>query len=67
MMGTVFRWIIAPAGLLAAYAIVEHHVAGRFNVSLASYLSGATLGLYFGLLLMKRRNSGSDDSPEVLP
>ena len=66
-MGTLFRWIIAPAGLLAAHAIVYRHVTGPFDATLASYLSGATMGLYFGLLLVKRRNRGSDDSPEVLP
>ena len=58
MIGTVFRWIVAPAGLLAAFVIVERHVAGRLYVALVSYLSGITMGLYFGLLLVKRRNSG---------
>ena len=24
MMGTIFRWVIAPAGLILAYAIVSH-------------------------------------------
>ena len=58
MIGTVFRWIVAPAGLLAAFVIVESHVAGRLHVALVSYSSGMTMGLYFGLLLVKRRNSG---------
>jgi hypothetical protein len=54
----VFRWFVAPAGLLAAFVIVENHVAGRLHVALVSYSSGMTMGLYFGLLLLKRRNSG---------
>jgi hypothetical protein len=57
-MGPVFRWGIAPAGLFAAFAIVESQVAGRSHVAVVSYLSGAALGLYFGLLLLKRRNGG---------
>ena len=57
MTGKIFRWVIAPAGLLAAYAIVEGHVQSRPYVMLVSFLSGATLGLYFGLLLLKRRAS----------
>jgi hypothetical protein len=58
MMGTIFRWVIAPAGLILAYAIVESHVVDRPHVMLVSFLSGATMGLYFGLLLLKRRISG---------
>jgi len=58
LIEAVFRWIVAPAGLLAAFVIVESHVAGRLYVALVSYSSGITMGLYFGLLLVKRRNSG---------
>lgn len=58
MTGTIFRWVIAPAGLLLAYSIVESHVESRSYVMLVSFLSGATMGLYFGLLLLKRRISG---------
>jgi hypothetical protein len=57
MIGSVFRWLIAPAGLLTAFAIVETHVEGRLLVVLVSYLSGSAMGLYFGLLLLKRRQS----------
>jgi hypothetical protein len=58
MMGTIFRWVIAPAGLILAYAIVESHVESRTHVMLVSFLSGTTMGLYFGLLLLKRKISG---------
>jgi hypothetical protein len=57
-MAAVFRWIVAPAGLLAAYVIVERHVTGRLHTAWVSYLSGMTMGLYFGLLHLTRRNSG---------
>lgn len=66
-MGRLFRWILAPAGLVAAHEIVQRHVPAAFPEALASYLAGATLGLYFGLLLRARRNSDPDESPEVLP
>jgi hypothetical protein len=58
MIERIFDWVIAPAGLLVAFAIVEAHLEGRTHVMLASFLSGCTLGLYFGLLLLKRRKSG---------
>jgi hypothetical protein len=62
-----FKWIVAPAGLVVAYAIVEHHFAGKPYASLASCLSGVTIGFYFGLLVNMRRNSSTDDSPEAPP
>ena len=62
-MGAVFRWLVAPAGLLAAYLIAVHHVAGRLYVAWVSYASGVTMGLYFGLLHLRQRNSGRDVFP----
>lgn len=58
MLGSIYRWLVAPAGLLTAFAVVENHVEGRFYVALVSYLSGSAMGLYFGLLLLNRRKSG---------
>jgi hypothetical protein len=63
----LFKWIVAPAGLVAAYAIVERHFAGTPYASLASCLTGTAIGFYFGLLVNMRRNSELDDSPEAPP
>lgn len=66
-MTALFKWIVAPAGLVVACAIVERHMAGKPYAWLASCLSGVTIGFYFGLLVNMRRNSGLDDSPEAPP
>jgi len=58
MIGKLFNWVIAPAGLLAGFAVLEAYIEDRTYVVLASFLSGCALGLYFGMLLLKRRMSG---------
>jgi hypothetical protein len=57
-MTKIFNWVLAPGALVLSFLIVESRIDGRSVVILASFLSGCTLGLYYGLLLWKRRKGG---------
>ena len=58
VMKQIFRWVLAPAGLAVSFVIVENHMEDNTTLVLAAFLSGCTMGLYFGLLLLKRRKRG---------
>lgn len=54
----IFHWALAPAGLVVSFVIVENHIDDKTALALAAFLSGCTMGLYFGLLLLKGRKRG---------